>query len=381
MKKFLYIAPVFINYEKLDGVGKKILNHVSIFNEKYNTVLVNYGEKGIEININLEEKKIIPYNRVNRRRALYKVVKKLSEDYYDNVYIRYPFSDYGFISMIKKLKKLGSNIVVEIPTYPYDIELFKSLRNFIKIVIDAIFRRNLKKYVDRIITYSKDNNIYGIKTIKTINGINFDKIKVHKIKNRKDEETINLIAVAILWPNHGYDRVINGLKNYYKSGGKRKVIFHIVGEGNVLSEYKKMIDKYKLDKNVILYGFKNGKDLDDIYEISDIAVNSLAIHRLKLKTESTLKAKEYAAKGLPIISSYEIDAFNEIGNNKYVMKVPANDEAIDIDEVIKFYEEIYKNKKSDIHTQIRELSKSICDMKITLNPIIDYLEGRESYEL
>ncbi|WP_317130053.1 hypothetical protein, partial [Flavobacterium franklandianum] len=103
----------------------------------------------------------------------------------------------------------------------------------------------------------------------------------------------------------------------------------------------------------------------------DIAINSLAIHRIGLKTESTIKSKEYAAKGLPMVSSYEIDAFSPEDNKKYVLKISADESAVNIDQLIQFYGQVY-NDTLILSTDIRNASRKRSDMRVTLKGIIDY---------
>jgi hypothetical protein len=47
--------------------------------------------------------------------------------------------------------------------------------------------------------------------------------------------------------------------------------------------------------------------LNDIYNISDIAIDSLGRHRSNVMYNSTLKGKEYCAKGLPIVSGVKTE--------------------------------------------------------------------------
>ena len=117
-----------------------------------------------------------------------------------------------------------------------------------------------------------------------------------------------------------------------------------------------------------------------IYDISDIGVNSLAIHRLGLKKESTLKTKEYAAKGLPVISSYPVDAFSKKDQTKYVHLVPGDDSDICVQEIVNFYDRIYDGNKQTVANSIRTASKNVCDMRVTLNPVISFYIGNRKEE-
>ena len=59
------------------------------------------------------------------------------------------------------------------------------------------------------------------------------------LRNPNNHTTeIRLVAVAGLAKWHGYDRLLEGLGEYYRTDVERKVIFHIVGEGPVREEYE-----------------------------------------------------------------------------------------------------------------------------------------------
>lgn len=68
-------------------------------------------------------------------------------------------------------------IALEIPTYPYDAEFAQSpaVRK-LKLRIDRMFRCRMARYVDRIVTFSDDTEIFGRPTIRISNGIDFGSI-------------------------------------------------------------------------------------------------------------------------------------------------------------------------------------------------------------
>ena len=83
---------------------------------------------------------------------------------------------------------------MEIPTYPYDQEYVLSKRK-IQLLIDKCFRKQLAKYLDRIITFSNYKTIFGIPTLQISNGIDFKDIPVKQEANDTSQE-IHLIGVA-----------------------------------------------------------------------------------------------------------------------------------------------------------------------------------------
>lgn len=376
--KLLYIAPTVIEMDRLDGVAKKILGQVNVLSSQYEIELLYRDAK----NVMLYNTKIDSFKVIRPGRSKYDILKSAFEiiKYYgiNYCYIRYPNSDALFIALLKRMKNLKIRTVIEIPTYPYEAEGLTSLRGRVIRILDKIYRKKLKKYVDRIITYSDDKVIFGIKTINTINGLDFSKVKAPITSYNASE--IHLCGVATFCAVNGYDRLIEGLKNYYNSGGEKKVVFDIVGYGdnNFLQEYKEMVRNYRLEKNVVFYGRLCSAELDNIYNKATIGVNSLAIHRHNLDKESTLKTREYAAKGLPILSSSFVDTFSEKDNNEFVCRVPADETPVDINQVINFCETLaLKYNGKNIKTIIRLNSQKICDMSVTIAPIIKYFSNLE----
>ena len=68
-------------------------------------------------------------------------------------------------------------IALEIPTYPYDAEFAQSpFVRRLKLRIDRTFRRRMARWVDRIVTFSDDPEIFGRPTIRISNGIDFRSI-------------------------------------------------------------------------------------------------------------------------------------------------------------------------------------------------------------
>lgn len=373
--KLLYIAPPTVDINRMDGVAKKILNHVKSFSNEFDVLLLYRDPKNVMIYRSDNDEHKFVQNGKSKFDILNAAKKLIDMEQIDCCYIRYPNSDPYFLSLLKKMKSKRIRIVIEIPTYPYDKEGLETLKGYVIRSLDIIYRKKLKKYVDRIITYSKDDKIYGIDTIKTINGVDFDKISLLPTTNQK---VIYFCAVAMICRTHGYDRLINGLFNYYKNGGKREIIIDIVGTGEetIRNSYIKLVNELQLENRVIFHGLVNGEKLDEIYARASIGVNSLAIHRQNLVNESTLKTKEYAAKGLPILSSSYVDAFSETDNLNYVCRVPANDSAIDLEKVIDFYDYLLLNKEIDLlRNEIRYKSQSICDMHITLKPVVEFLKS------
>jgi hypothetical protein len=160
---------------------------------------------------------------------------------------------------------------------------------------------------------------------------------------------------------------------YYKNGGTRNIIFHMVGDGMAVPQYHKLVKEYHLEKHVIIYGNKSGAELDEIYKHSFIGLDGLARHRSGNMTNSSLKSREYTAKGIPFVSSVDIDFADK--DWPYVMRVPQDETPIDMNKVIEFYDKVYGNRDcNEVAKEIRSYAESRCDMKVVMQPIIDYIK-------
>ena len=249
------------------------------------------------------------------------------------------------IRLFKKLRKAGIHSVTEIPTYPYDQEFIGySRQERLKLKIDQLFRHRLYQQMDALVTFSDAERIFGQRTIRISNGVDFDSIPLHQpplYLERAGGEALHLIGVAEVHFWHGFDRLVAGIGEYYKHGGKRDVCFHIVG--GVHPDYmhdlpqapgfQTLIDKYGIADKIIFHGTLFGSELDDVFNQCQFAIGSLGRHRSGITVIKTLKNREYATRGIPFIYSEQDSDFD---HQSYVLKAPADESPIDIQRIIVF---------------------------------------------
>ena len=296
-----------------------------------------------------------------------KIIKKISFKNYDYIYIRYFGSSFYFIRFLKKIKKLNISIkiLIEIPTYPYDKEK-RSLKSKLFLIIDKYYREKLKNYVDYIVTFSEDKEIFGIPCINISNGINMDKIKI--ISRDKENQKIHFTSVSNCENWHGIDRFLNSLEFYYEKGGKESIFFNIVGEGRETSKLKKIVSESKYLGNIVkFFGFKNGEELDTIYNTTDIAVGCLGNHRKDIYTIQALKNKEYMAKGLPMIFSEDDPGLR---GKEFVYRATHDEQLVDIKELLNWYRRLDMSPE-----EIREYAKDFT-WDIQMKKVIDKLRDK-----
>lgn len=371
MKKLLYLTTWDFSNEESDGIAKKIRGQMKAFREAgfeidYTCILNNeacYVKDGVSYTLG-------KVGKFRKLAANYYLYKRLKKETYACIYNRYGLMDPYYLKLLRDFSKKGARIVVEIPTYPYDKECPRGITWWMLYSLDKLYRNKMRKYVNLIATYSEDSEIFGIKAIHIYNGIDFDSVSVRNPQNETDE--IRLIAVAGLAKWHGYDRILKGLGEYYQRGGTRKVTMHIVGKGDVLVEYKEIVEKYGIQEYYISHGEKRGEELNQIYDLCDIGIESLGTFRKNVTISSSLKSREYVAKGLPFIMSGRSDVLE---GKEFVLKVPDNETPVDVESIVKFYDQMYSGKsKMSVAESIREQTNRLCDIRMTMKPVIQYFE-------
>jgi len=288
---------------------------------------------------------------------------------FDFIYIRSFYNTTpSLLHMLKILKENEIKIVMEIPTYPYDYEVRKSpLQHKIIFWINKLYRHGLKKYLTKIVTFSDFKEIHGVKTINISNGIDFSSIK-EKSGDIKMGDKFNLIGVADIRFWHGFDRVVCGLRDYYKTNHDVVVNFDIVGDGFDANKLKQLAKDLNMEKYVHFRGNCSGEELDMLFEKSDFGIASLGRHRSGITNIKTLKNREYAARGIPFIYSETDEDFE---NMPYIIKAPADETPINIQGIIDFYKSL-KLTHSDIRGSIVDVLSWKVQMQKVVNETFSY---------
>ena len=277
------------------------------------------------------------------------------------------------ICFFKKLKKAGIHAVTEIPTFPYDTE-FKNFewKMRLGLKVDQLFRNSFYPLMDAVVTFSDATEIFGQRTIRISNGVDFDSIPLHNHQLSAfsaQPSPLHLIGVAEVHPWHGFDRVIAGIGEYYsqKSDQQPDVFFHIVGgvhPNHMNDVFKPLLDKYRIQDRVIFHGQLFGDALTDVFNQCQFAIGSLGRHRSGFTVIKTLKNREYATRGIPFIYSEQDSDFD---SQPYVLKAPADESSIVIQKIVDFMVH-FTMQPADIRKTVEHLS-----WRIQMQKVIDQL--------
>lgn len=380
--KVAYISFHNTDISEMVGVNKKISWQVGAMRKLGHYVIHGYRKNGNYIFNDGDKVYVIPIKakrQISIRYTLYVIVRDfIISKKPDMVYLRFAGSDPAFLTLLKAVRNSISKIIIEVPTYPIGKEILsmqwaaikaKNIKKFLSITLKFVATLltlwQLKHYVDFIVTYWNLGKIWGIPVIPMDNGVCVDSLPLRKPQPRN--RNIILIGVAALSSWHGYDRVISGMAFYMN---KRKhlehpVYFYIAGRGPEEQSLMKLASELGVSEYVKFLGTKTGPELDDLYNLADLAVASLGMHRIGLIEGSTLKTKEYCAKGIPFIYSYrELSIDPEAA---FALLLPSDDREVDISEVVKFAKRCRANKK--LPGEMRKLALSKYDWTVQLSKI------------
>ena len=283
--------------------------------------------------------------------------------------------------LFRRLKTAGIHAVTEIPTYPYDDE-FRTLHWTMRLglKVDQLFRNSLYREMDAVVTFSDADVIFGQRTIRISNGVDFDSIPLHNYhpSGAKSQvqgpnssllgggregagSELHLIGVAEVHPWHAFDRVMTGIGEYYAAGGgaaRRDVVFHVVGgvhENHMNNCFRPIIERYGLHDRIVFHGQLFGDALTDVFNQCRFAIGSLGRHRSGITAIKTLKNREYATRGIPFVYSEQDSDFD---GQPYVVKAPADESPLDIGKIIDFCDR-FTMSPAEIRKTVEHLAWSI----------------------
>ena len=342
---------LYHGFSESSGISKKILCQIKALRELGHTVdICTYSINKNRHRVRMMNEEVIEdygmgkWAAVRKRISYGSIYRYAVSQGVDMIYVRSFHNANPFtVRLFHRLQKAGIKIAMEIPTYPYDSE-YKGFPFITRcgLQIDRLFRRALAKRVNAIVTFSDEARIFGQRTIRISNGVDFDAVPLRKTSGLDSSSAVHLIGVAEVHYWHGYDRLIHGLGEYYRQPHDREIYFHIVGgvwksemyDSQHAPGFHELITRYHIRKQVIFHGQMMGKELDELFDRADFAIGSLARHRSHIDKIKTLKNREYAARGIPFIYSETDEDFDRM---PYILKAPADESAIDINEIVRFY--------------------------------------------
>jgi glycosyltransferase involved in cell wall biosynthesis len=377
--KIIYFA--FIG-DKLDGVTQKIIAQfdalsavgadiylflVSSFTPGETLALEIKKRSGVNILVNSHEKIRNPWYRRKEKFDLISSVLSGNSPKNTIVYFRYPLSDIIFLRFLKK------NKVFTFVTEHQEIEniFAKSISNgrFFRSTLELLWGKQVRKLIKGYVGVTEEitafertqvnNKHHYFKTIG--NGVDMNKYPLRIPKKNIQNNEIRILFVGSGYRHHGLARLINSIDMYYKNKNNAyKINVKVAGDSIEMNENKNLVKKLKLCSMVSFLGNLENVNLDEHFNWAQVGMASMGLHRVGLSKSSTLKTREYFARGLPFFWSSTDDDFPL--NYPYILKFESDDSAFDISEVISFIERISRDEsypQKMRHYSIEHLSWSV----------------------
>lgn len=224
---------------------------------------------------------------------------------------------------IKRWSNSGTKIVWEIPTWG---ESFKTLKSKVLHAQEEFMYNRLKGKMQVVAISSGQPGNNDVLLIN--NGVDSETIPVRSL-NKHDE--INLICLATFSFWHGYDRLLKGLHTYCSSKHEKNVHVYMVGNGEVDS-LKELAKSLGVSDKVHFMGTLVGDELNALFDKMDVAIGNLGFFRCGVTTDTSIKIREYCARGIPFVTALTVNDFP--ADFKYIMRVPMDESDIDINSII-----------------------------------------------
>lgn len=286
-------------------------------------------------------------NPLLRRKQKFDMISRMLESYSSSdtiVYLRYPGADYFFLKFLKKNEDF--KFVTEHQEIENKLRIGilngKWLEEFMDFLFGKPVRKNITGFVAVSSQYLAAQKSYlneGLIKSKFFlvngNGINTRKFNVRKIPSY-DGRNLHILFVGSVYKSHGLHRLAKSLianESLLKEKGLN-IYIHIAGSNGENTYLNKYLKHEIIRNSFIFYGFLQSNEIDLLADKCHIAINSLGTHRIGQYITSTLKSREYFARGIPYITSSSDDDFDF--NNPFIKMFPANEDSLNIREVVDF---------------------------------------------
>lgn len=262
---------------------------------------------------------------------------KISDEHlagYDLYIYRYGLSTRSFIKCLRRTRSLNraSTICIDMPTYPYAYE-WEGVKGRFAMLIDGYWSSHLRKYVNRIMHSGMESMIHGVATVRITNGVDLNRLHVRQINSDKG---LRLLAIGKWRSWHGLDRLIKGMASAKRDG--LSVHLDVIGEGDELPRLERIVSSMNIKDRVIFHRTLTGSELDSLFDQADLGVGTLGLHRKNVMFDSSLKHREYVARGLPfILAGRDVDIPAHLG---FTIQMTPDDSDLDLSSISESYEKL-----------------------------------------
>ena len=323
-------------------------------------------------------------NPLKRRAEKFRMIKEVLRGYNSTdtiIYFRYPGADILFYNFLKDVSSF--KIITEHQEIENKMRIGKFTGSYYSDILDFLYGRKVRSLIFGFVAVSSQylQNQFSYLTISKqklkpaiVNGNGID-VSNYKLREPPvfDGKLLKILFVGSLYKSHGVHRLVEGLINCeeFLVHNRLKVEIHIAGierEDSYLLKYEK---KPIVADSLIYHGFMTRSNLDTLSSECHIAVNSLGLHRIGLTITSTLKSREYFARGIPFITSSDDNDFSS--DNNYIHTISSDESPVVISDLFKFVRKVYDIPN---HSQsMRDYAVAVLDWRCKMIKLHTFLKG------
>ncbi len=299
------------------GVGKKIQLQVATWNEMGHEarLFMHTAEHGPQSDLiegnyffyTVSGKLKTEFNRIQ---AMQRMVSAIRDFRPDLIYLRYSIYVYPahrLMSIVPVVEEINTNDLTQHEGLGGIYSLYNRLTR-------GIFLRRVRGLVtvSRELAVSSAFAPYRKPTRVIANGCALDNFLPLPAPSNEIPQLVFIGNPGYVW--HGVDKLIDLACRF------SDIHIDIIG-------YDKLPDFEPLPENLTLHGYLSMQEYQQVLARADVAISSLALHRVQLEEASPLKSRECLAFGLPLVIAYE-DTDLDSTDCDFLLKIPNKEDNI-----------------------------------------------------
>ena len=246
----------------------------------------------------------------NRIGAMRRMIAAIRDFHPDIIYLRYSiyvFPAHLLMDIAPVVEEINTNDLTQHEGLGGIYSMYNRLTR-------GIFLRGVRGLVtvSRELAVASAFALYRKPTRVIANGVDLDDFSQLPVPSNKIPHLVFVGSPGNPW--HGVDKLIELAKLV------PDIHIDIVGYGE-LPEYE------PLPENVILHGYLAMQAYRNVLASADVAISSLALHRVELEEASPLKSRECLAFGLPLVIAY-VDTDLDDLECDFLLKIPNKEDNI-----------------------------------------------------
>ncbi len=302
---------------KNSGVGKKIQSQLEMWRSLGHVARVFMHASTGEPASGLIEAEVIPYEsrgkirtEFDRIRAARQLIKAVAAFKPDIIYLRYGI----YVYPAHRLMRIAP-VVEEINTN--DLTQHEDLGGLYSLY-NRFTRGLFLRRVHGLVAVSRELKIspafaaYRKPTRVIANGIDLNAFTPLPAPSNETPRLVFIGSPGYIW--HGVDKLVDFARRF------TDVQLDIVG-------YDSLPEFEPLPPNLSLHGYLSSEEYLQVLARADVAISSLALHRIQLDEASTLKSRECLALGLPLVTAYTDTDLDDVRFD-FLLKIPNKEDNI-----------------------------------------------------